>query len=55
MELLSVEAFAQHMEQLYQKTISNYYTEVTHEYFSKRPLSVGVKAVKNISRLPKKK
>ena len=54
MELLSVEAFAQHMEQLYQKTISNYYTEVTHEYFSKRPLSVGVKAVKNISRLPKK-
>ena len=54
MELLSVEAFAQNMEQLYQKTISDYHTETTHEHFSKRPLSVGVKAVKNISKLPKK-
>ena len=54
MELLSVEAFAEHMEQLYEKTISMYHSETTQEHFSKRPLSAGVKAVKSISGLPKK-
>lgn len=54
MELLSVEAFAEHMEQLYEKTIIDYHAETTHEHFSRKPLSVGVKAVKNISIFPKR-
>ncbi len=54
MELLSVEAFAEHMEQLYENTIAVYHSDIAQEHFVKRPLSVGVKTVKSISRLPKK-
>ena len=54
MELLSVEAFAEHMEQLYENTIAVYHSDIVQEHFVKRPLSVGVKTVKSISRLPKK-
>lgn len=54
MELLSVEAFAEHMEQLYENTIAVYHSDTAQEHFVKRPLSVGVKTVKSISRLPKK-
>ncbi|MEY8320457.1 glycosyltransferase family 4 protein [Lachnospiraceae bacterium 46-61] len=53
MELLSVSAFAEHMEQLYENTIDVYHSDTTQEHFAKRPLSVGVKTVKSISRLPK--
>ena len=54
MELLSVEAFAEHMEQLYENIIAVYHSDIAQEHFVKRPLSVGVKTVKSISRLPKK-
>lgn len=54
MELLSVSAFAEHMEQLYENTIDVYHSDTTQEHFAKHPLSVGVKTVKSISRLPKK-
>ena len=54
MELLSVEAFPEHMEQLYENTIAVYHSDIAQEHFVKRPLSVGVKTVKSISRLPKK-
>ena len=54
MELLSVEAFAEHMEQLYENTIAVYHSDTAQEHFVKRPLFAGVKTVKSISKLPKK-
>ncbi len=54
MELLSVEAFAEHMEQLYENTIAVYHSDTAQEHFVKRPLFTGVKTVKSISKLPKK-
>lgn len=53
MQALSVEAFAENMEVLYQKTIELYRPETIYGHIAKRSLSASVKAVKGIYKLPK--
>ncbi len=53
MQSLSVEAFAQNMEALYEKTIQLYRPEPIYQHIAKQSISASVKAAKGIYKLPK--
>lgn len=53
MQSLSVEAFAQNMEALYEKTIRLYRPEPIYQHIAKQSISASVKAAKGIYKLPK--